>query len=535
MAASLRAWVGGLVVAACGSGSGCADPSFVGSDPIAVAEDTWLIAQLPPPRELDVLFVIDDSISMAEEQATLAANLASFVRVLEGPRRVPLDYRIGITTTDHGSPACTSTPEAGALLLGSCRERLADFVTDDPALDVRAQACTDACPAEWSHIETRPTAIDGSDARRPRPWIERIGGRTNLPEGLGMEQALQCLAPQGIAGCELESPLESMAQALRRSQLDDDPAFGFLRPSAALLVVIVTDEADCSVNDAWAGSFAPEDGVVPTSAACWSAGVECEGTSPFDDCHPVDRDVEGNPVAEHDAAALAVLHPLSRYVELLRVLEDRKQQLHPGGGAQVLVTLVAGVIADGSAVYRDALDDPAFMHDHGIGPGCDSGWGRAAPPVRLRALAETFAIGGDPEMTSICQSDWSPALSVIAEPLGVPFRPACVPACVADADPSTPDVLDPSCVLVQHTPNEHGGIDARAVPPCEPDGAVPDGHDACHVALTGTEVSEWCIDQGFVLEVRLVLRDGWYPPFGAHYEATCALSLEPALDCPSLP
>lgn len=54
----------------------------------------------------DVLFVLDDSASMDEEQARLALNFGSFVVALE---ETFADYRIGVTTTD---------PSRGGALLG---------------------------------------------------------------------------------------------------------------------------------------------------------------------------------------------------------------------------------------------------------------------------------------------------------------------------------------------------------------------------------------------------------------------------------
>src|SRR5690606_29906436 len=48
-------------------------------------------------KDVDILFVVDNSGSMGEEQATLAANFASFIDVLERPK-VSANYRIGVTT-----------------------------------------------------------------------------------------------------------------------------------------------------------------------------------------------------------------------------------------------------------------------------------------------------------------------------------------------------------------------------------------------------------------------------------------------------
>jgi hypothetical protein len=67
-----------------------------------IAEGTFWIARTAN-RDIDVLFVIDDSSSMAEEQATLAASFEQFIDVLERPQ-VQADHRIGITTTGDGNP-----------------------------------------------------------------------------------------------------------------------------------------------------------------------------------------------------------------------------------------------------------------------------------------------------------------------------------------------------------------------------------------------------------------------------------------------
>ncbi|MBV1861358.1 MAG: VWA domain-containing protein, partial [Nannocystaceae bacterium] len=48
-------------------------------------------------RAADILFVIDNSGSMGEEQAILANNFGSFIEVLEADG-VEANYRVGVTT-----------------------------------------------------------------------------------------------------------------------------------------------------------------------------------------------------------------------------------------------------------------------------------------------------------------------------------------------------------------------------------------------------------------------------------------------------
>lgn len=59
--------------------------------------------------KLDILFVIDDSCSMEEEQTALASNLASFLGVL---RSSQTEFQLGVTTTDYlfGTGQLRGTP-----------------------------------------------------------------------------------------------------------------------------------------------------------------------------------------------------------------------------------------------------------------------------------------------------------------------------------------------------------------------------------------------------------------------------------------
>ncbi len=489
-------------------------------------------------KDVDILFVIDNSGSMGEEQRTLASNFESFIGVLERPG-VEANYRIGVTTTDNGNPWCGSTgPEGGALRMTSCRGRTQEFVFDGAnPVDATQEACLDICPEEWTDIELQPTLVDGQDEARPRPWLESIEGQTNLPEGLSTVQAFQCMGPQGVDGCGFESHLESMWKALSRSTVDEDPAFGFIRDSAILSIVHVTDEEDCSYNTAWESIFLPDgdrrfwsdpNAASPTSAVCWNAGVACEGA----DCYAVDLDVTGAEVSEAAADEDAVLRPVSRYTQIVQALEDGKKVIDPE--QEVLVSLIGGVASDGSVTYQQALGDPQFQADFGIGPGCQSEAGTAVPPVRMREFTEEFAVGDEQSMFSICDRDYSKALEAIARRIEDQVRPACMPTCVADTDLTTPDVLDPSCTVVQLTPRSGGEVEERSVPPCQAGELLPDGVDVCYVTRTGDSRDPDCVAEGFNLEFDLVRRPGVAVPGGTGVQASCELSQSKAIDCPGL-
>jgi hypothetical protein len=96
------------------------DPDVDAVEPVEV-EEHFLQATLPA---VDVLFVVDSTGSMAEEQAGLAAAAASFVGVLDG---LALSYQLGVVTTD---------PDDAGALLG--RPWIITAVADDPAASLAA-------------------------------------------------------------------------------------------------------------------------------------------------------------------------------------------------------------------------------------------------------------------------------------------------------------------------------------------------------------------------------------------------------------
>ena len=76
-------------------------------------------------RDLDILFVIDNSGSMAEQQASLAANFPRMIDVLEQLDGGLPNLHIGVTTSDMGSSTTTGaksprSPAMGTIGNGGC-------------------------------------------------------------------------------------------------------------------------------------------------------------------------------------------------------------------------------------------------------------------------------------------------------------------------------------------------------------------------------------------------------------------------------
>lgn len=475
---------------------------------------------------LDVLFVIDNSGSMADEQILATQAIAQFAQ--HAGETLGTSLRVGFTTSDNGNPWCTGTgPEAGHLRLTACSRRLPEFVFNGfETIDATQEACLDLCSLE--QIPMLPTTTHVDDTPAPRWWIEAGPEGTNL-DGVSVAAAVSCAAPQGIDGCGFEQPLESMRKTIERSATSGDPSYGFLRPWARLAVVFVTDEVDCSVDSAWDEIFLPEGNrafwsdptaASPTSAVCWNAGVECQGTD--DDlgpCNPQNYDVDGDVT---DASS-AVMYSLTRYIDELQAVEADKQAYR--GEGSVSVALVAGVpegYADGTAelVYsRTGLGDPQFLDSFGVDPGCTGPSGPAVPPVRLKTLAELFPVGGSAAVHSVCGGSYSPALDAIEAALAAPQLEtiACVPACVADTDPAAAGT-QAQCEVVLSQGTETGR-ESSLLPACDGAAAGP-----CYELRLDGDAAQ-CAAQGSNAELELVLPAGYEWHGQLTVEAACELDV----------
>jgi hypothetical protein len=509
-------------------------------------------------KDVDILFVIDNSGSMAEEQALLSKNFAAFIGVLEA-EDVLANYRIGITTTDSGNPRCPSaqyTPEGGNLVLSSCLDRVDQgeftFNSDD-----FSKTCTDFCTKRNADLTVRGTATAVDSEEVPRKWIERIEKTSNIQGVADNTEAFQCYGPQGVAGCGFESHLESMYLALAGAQSSKSKNnYGFLRDAAILSIVFITDEADCSYNPATKEIFTsnkvfwndPDVDTAPTSAMCFKAGVECSGQAPlYSECHAQDFDSKGAKTTDPSAA---VLQPVSKYIDFVKTIEDAKKDIDEN--QRVLISLIAGVpigyeTFEKEIPYEDLPADDEYQLNFGIGPGCLLGdpnmpEATAVPPVREREFAEAFL--DDPKternLYSICQDSYKGALESIATKIRDQIVPACMPSCVRDKDRSTP-ILDPNCKLIE---TDIKGVQTE-IPRCtEVQGAwtAGNGATACFATLidkTGKEtlskidnISDYCNMEGFNLEFILVRSAP--AAAGTTISANCELSDNRGLDCPNL-
>ncbi len=139
--------------------------------------DTWY---QEPTNQVDILWVVDDSHSMAEEQDSLAAGFADFIEEIEA---TGTDFQLGVVTTSLEA----TDPNRGHLL-------------GDPAVITQDD--------------------DYVNLFRDRVHV----GTTGSDKEKGLEAATFALSPTMTTGANA----------------------GFLRSDAFLVIVIVSDENDCS-------------------------------------------------------------------------------------------------------------------------------------------------------------------------------------------------------------------------------------------------------------------------------------------------
>lgn len=216
---------------------------------------------------VDLLMVLDNSLTMSEEQQILATATISLVNALTSPVGGAYegldDFRLAVVTSDMGLSWGGNPYEEGDGWPGmnpcSASGDMGIFQTysSGSTMDIAEHAipCDDEshCPQGWTcDVTCEDPAGDGTDQICPAlssTWIENSGEEPE--EGLAMRAA--CLVNLGTAGCGWEQQLQSGDTALHRA---DQAAF--IRENSLLAIVVVSDEMDCSLEDGPA-MFATDD------------------------------------------------------------------------------------------------------------------------------------------------------------------------------------------------------------------------------------------------------------------------------------
>jgi hypothetical protein len=366
--------------------------------------------------KVDLLFMVDNSSSMAEEQIALSKQFKNIITVLTTGKREgkpdftpATDLHLAVVSSDLGT--------AGAHFDDQCTAAGDDGVLQNEG---RGAGCMPSYPRFLSYDV-----------------------RTSVPEQTANDFA--CVAMLGTAGCGFEQQLESSLKALWPAGDDqvrflgdgqggmllghgDSDNAGFLRtdPSAGLsllAIVLVTDEEDCSVLDPI---------VLADSAA-------------LDLNEPLEARLAQQGLNTRCALNPDLLFKTDRYVKAFKELRHRPDLVLFAAIVGVPPeTVDAAALArtkfdnDGSreAFYRGILDHPLMQStvddkgtptpaDDKIRPSCDSAASLAYPPRRIVEVARGFGPNG--VVQSICQEDFTPAVNAIIDLISTKIGAVCLP------------------------------------------------------------------------------------------------------------
>jgi hypothetical protein len=279
------------------------------------------------PVKLDMLWVVDNSASMCQEQWALSQQFDQFVEVMQDGFNV--DLRVAVTTTDAISnagkfvntpatkfpPACAQTESQPCVSDVDCVNELGpgwsckDYPPDqwynfngsinsycrfecDGDFDCCAQFCVAECGDNQSCIDAACDVAPSEDCT----WecVDPGGGGdngcmrppdtadcpTNLPtvltgETLDLFKCIATVAPEQFHSVNVEAGLKAAQLALDPTGPNAEQSAGFLRDDAYLMVVFITDEDDCSIHENYGAPNATCDDAYDEEK-CADSGGSCK-------------------------------------------------------------------------------------------------------------------------------------------------------------------------------------------------------------------------------------------------------------------
>jgi hypothetical protein len=412
---------------------------------------------------------------MATKQTALAKNLPRMIQVLQqipdpsGGVSLP-DVHIGVVSSDMGS----GTQAAGSNgRFGGDRGLLWGNDSSPGAIATVAGGTTNGCGlnlgARW--IEDIENA-DGS-------------GRTRNYTG-EIADVFSCLATAvGVGGSSYPHQLQALRMALNPSSGMNEANRGFLRDRAYLVIIIISDQDDCSAdpddtkND---GIFLQDNPGDTARLRCAARGDICNG-QPIPDYDPaIGYTGQGFTANLADCAAKdQPSQPDPSYLPLVGVqnIIDSVNAVKSRGQEQILVSGVIGwppTVAlpnvQTSSQYQIGKDPTAPSPQDTLWdylPICeipsiasaDGNLYKAYGGLRLKKFLDAFRktdFNGPVLNTfSICSTDFVPAMGEMFFYRGGPeLRPGCVEYPLIDTDPRTPEI-EPVCQAVDRRPCETPG------------------------------------------------------------------------------
>ena len=467
-----------------------------------IGQETDAYISVAPIRQLDMVFMIDNSPSMAPKVNKLAQQFPKLIETLRDPSdgRYP-DLRVVIIDSDLGT--------GGAYQSGSC----------GPTASLDASKSF----GDLGNFQMRGAVDCGANA--DALWIEYANGKpANYNPTMDISQVFGCLAENlGALGCGEEHQLQSLEFALADQNLHQTQSSGlqnaFLRPQAYLGLVILSDEDDCSVatNDGMFGDK-PELHGESTSLRCATRAHQCNGVNltdappgyptsakfeaSFTDCaartdscpNPTDGNAATDTSGPTGCSPLKDIHHLAQEIKALKANPD--EQIAVAGifgwprtgadtaNAKYKIDLVPGPRPEDADNqqgqewdYWPICYDPDHEPNDPATFDADAwSWG-AQGGLRISAFIDEFGVNG--LKFSICERDFTGAMWMFGETIAKNLQNLCIDAKLMDVDPVTPG-LQPDCRVVYGMPQTDSTTgkvtyseSSQSLPMCPP-GATPD-------------------------------------------------------------
>jgi hypothetical protein len=422
----------------------CLSPP-VESPKTTVTQETSVRVEQSVKNKVDLLFLIDNSPSMAPKQKELANRFPTLIKALQNfaMQGNPASYHIGVVTSDLGAGPFT-------LNQGQCHPG-----GDGAKLQI--------APAPTA---TAPAGCTGFSLGGGVHYIDynQLTGTDNI---MGITSgdiptAFSCIAAVGEAGCGFEHQLEAPYRALHDMIAENA---GFLRPDAILAVVYVTDEDDCSAPPT-SDLFDPStNGVnmygVLHSFRCTQFGVQCNGM-------PVPpMSVSGLTGCESQTMATGgKLFDVQKYIDFFtKPAAQGGVKVDPND--VILVAITAPKDPVGVSITMPCADQTNTMSCPILNHSCVAATNAlffGDPAVRLSSVV---ASAKHNNLTSICDTDYTAAIQALGDLIISQIGAGCLNSPIANRADGTPD-----CVVEDVTANPDGSTTTKEIPSCAENGHV---------------------------------------------------------------
>jgi hypothetical protein len=410
-------------------------------------------------RNVDLLFMVDNSSSMKNSQDNLRQNFPTFMTRLQQPPGLP-NIHVAVVSSDMGAYN-PGDPTA----IGKCSSSSSPgYAGNNGVFQYSVGPAAAGCTA---------TGLDAGAT-----FISDIGGVRNYTGNL--EDVFSCIAALGENGCGFEHQFASVLRALGADDLGAPPAEnqGFLRDDAYLVVVFITNEDDCSAPpgvalfDTTANlTLADQLGPITNGFRCNEFGHLCKtgGGAPM---HPV-RNAPGNDVTATVTYDSCTSNDTEGYLVSVADTARRLRAVKGDNADQVLVAAITGPATPYTVAWKpsaptDTSCGAAACPWPVIGHSCGTDdTNHADPGIRVLQLVDEFHDNG--LKLSICDDSFAPALDRIAALINQKLQPACITQTIANK----PGTSDPDCTVVSHTKDSTGHTVDAPVPYCGSNGGAP--------------------------------------------------------------